>query len=178
MDRDTFIAELLPSLKRALEKAYDQGAADKGAEVANVRRAVLDALGVPEPTLAAVGNMRRRPGPRSGTGKVRAPKGAVALALELVFADGLTTRQIQDAASEMDASISPKSIYNELLRQKTVYRQEGGRWYSAERNAEPPTTPPSATTLNGIAGDRGTGLSSGLGLTARGPGAPGGVGGT
>jgi hypothetical protein len=176
VDRDEFINELLAGIKRTLEKAYDRGHAEGSAGVEDMRRRMLDALGI-SPAMAEPAPQRRRTTHGSAP-KARAQKGAVGAAIELVFKDGMTTRELQDAAREVDESINPKTVYNELQRRKAMYRQDGGRWFRANQNATPPTVPSSLFGLNGTVGGHGTGLSSGVGLTARGPGAPGEAGGT
>jgi len=178
MERVALIEELLAPMRKALERAYDQGVANTTADFAEKRRIVLETFGGVAVEAQAPPATRRLRRVVRGPVAARAPKGAVGMVIDLVLRDGMTTREVQDVARDLDASVNPKSIYNELNRREELYRREGGRWFRANQNAEPPTTPASPAKMNGIAGDHGTGPSSGAGLTARGLGAPGEVGGT
>jgi hypothetical protein len=176
MDRETFIEELMTPMRKLVERAYDRGFADNAEGVAAMKKAMLEAMGV-SPDLAAPNASGKRTKPARPVSRVRAPKGAVSEAVVKVFREGLTTKEIEQAAEAQDPSINTKTVYNELWRRKELYRQEGGRWYRANtQNAIPPADPLSLLKLNGSAG--GHEAQHGEGSSARAPVATGEVGGT
>jgi hypothetical protein len=68
----------------------------------------------------------------SGVKRRRAPRGAVGQAIDLVLGDkpGLRMKEIQELATELDATISRSSVTNELRRRKGLrYRQDGLQWF-------------------------------------------------
>ena len=174
MDREAFITDQLPALRRLLERAYDQGAADKTAEMEGMRRAALLALGAPPPEHPTA--PPRRKVARVVGARVRAPKGSVGATVDLAFVPGMTTREVQDAVNAIAPNINLKSVYNELRLQTRKYRKaDDGRWYGAADNAIPPADH-SNVRPNGSAG--GHEALHITGSSARAPEAPGEVGGT
>jgi len=132
------LTELTERMGRLLREAYKLGALKGQQESDAMRTKLLAALGVEHSSSApeAPRKTKRRP---STSSVARAPKGLVVGALVQIFktVDGITTKEAETRAVAIDHRINPKTVYNELLRRKDLYRREGDRWFLVEAQNAP-----------------------------------------
>jgi hypothetical protein len=142
MDDVANIDDLMDTVRGALEDAFNRGVKAGADKKTSELLAVLGvglAAGIvaggssPAPSFLSAASSsadkaRRAPPKMKGP---RAPKGLVADALNQIFSrvEGITTKEVETQAIAIDGRINPKTVYNELWRRTTLYRQENGRWF-------------------------------------------------
>lgn len=153
---DLFAGFSAEAFAAAIEEAYARGRAD---EHALMRAIVMQAIGnepvTPQPTTHPVlgnatpaGGIRQRfptdnqaeddesPGQRAPRGLTRE-----VVTKFLKERPGLAMLDLQRLAVEFDARLSPKTVYNEVNREKDkLYRLVLGRWYLVEAGIAEPET--------------------------------------
>lgn len=76
----------------------------------------------------------------------RAPRGLTKEVTDLVlsqFPEGLPLDELQQHVVELDARVSPKTVYNELMRgRRKEYRHSLGRWYKIGSTSDVRSAPP------------------------------------
>lgn len=175
MDRDEYIDEVMVRIRKMMVDVYDHGVTAEAARNEHLRQSLAALIGVSTELPSNAGKRAKAPAPRkSGVARTRAPKGAVGEAVAGVFQDGMTTKEVEYYAALKNPAINGKSVYNELWRQKEVYRQDNGRWYRiAEQHA-----PAADGRPNGFSSAAGLEARHGGESRARAPAAAGEVGGT
>jgi hypothetical protein len=125
-------------MRALLEQAFEAGRAAGNQETL---RAILAAAQAPiVGSQVRVHDLVPRSESESGS---RARRGSVRKAIAEILAahPGLTTAEIEGRAARMDTAISPRSVGGELRRQRNkLYRQDGARWFLAERGSAPTGT--------------------------------------
>lgn len=145
------------AIKSALLEAYTRGVAagrQQGQEA--LRASVLGALGegLAPTTATSTAETAGSVVPGSEPVAPRAPRG---LTREVIFAilttePGLTTPVIQSQALLLDDRVSPKTVYNELNRERGVlYEEVLGRWSLISKKMERAlSTPDSSDNVNNM----------------------------
>jgi hypothetical protein len=149
------IDDLIETVRKALETAFRRGVTASAKDTEAVKKQVLDALGISIP-VSAEASRRTARAKKSDPKGARAPKGAVSEAVDAVFKEGMTTKEVQQAATTHNPLVNPKSVYNELWREKTPYEQRDEKWYRTSSPAPPapdvaPTAAPPVTGAPSVA---------------------------
>ncbi|MDP2011803.1 MAG: hypothetical protein Q8K11_16645 [Phenylobacterium sp.] len=105
-----------------------------------MRKKMLLALGV---SGADVSDTSHDEGSEDGDdGQSRAPRGLAREVIGMILSErgALSTSDLQRLGSELDARVSPKTVYNELNRGKDrLYRLSMGRWSLIHAGGNAPT---------------------------------------
>lgn len=123
MSHDPHIDDLLSpfseeALRQALQEAFRRG---QDAMRSEILATLQTNITLPSPAPAMDGDDE----------SVRAPRGLARQVIQMILHEGgeMITQSIQDRAVELDRRLSPKTIYNELNREKgRLYRLHLGRW--------------------------------------------------
>jgi hypothetical protein len=161
MTSEHYAAEIISIIRKAEEAAYrrgyEEGQADKAAEIMKVLNAIPEIATDHDESAST-------PSPSEGKkitdttdieGRKRAPRGLVPKFISRVLTEtpGLTPKEILESAqSDYERMIKPASIRSEL--RKPMYESRDGRWYlvSVEAEGKSHEDEPSASENNSKGG--------------------------